>query len=79
MLDAAVPIVAEEVEAQAVDSGFDSGTQPRTHGGPLPGVEETFEDGLLDTLADVLAGFGHGPEAFAPGGAFRTDIVSDEH
>ena len=78
VFDAALPVGAEEVEAEGVGGGVEFGEEFGAEGGPLGGVDFAFEDGELDALAVVGAVFGDASEAVSAGFGVGGDVVGDE-
>lgn len=78
VFDAALPVGAEEVEAEGVGGGVDFGEEFGAEGGPLGGVDFAFEDGELDALAVVGAVFGDASESVSAGFGVGGDVVGDE-
>ena len=79
VFDAALPVGAEEVEAEGVGGGVDFGEEFSAEGGPLGGVDFTFENGELDALAVVGTVFGDAAESVSAGFGIGGDIVGDEN
>lgn len=78
VVDVAFPVGAEEVEAEAVGLGVDDVFEFGAELDDLCGVEQAFEDGVLDPLASIFAGFGDVAEAFFSFGGFGVHVVGDE-
>jgi hypothetical protein len=69
VLDAASPVGSEEVEAEAVFFFVENFQQAEPELGPLGGIDEALEDGVLDALTVIVAGFGDAAQAPAAFGS----------
>ena len=78
MFDFVLPIGAEMIEAEAVGFGIDDVDEPVFEVDELGGIDLALEDGILDALAEVEAGFGGPSEAVFAGGGGGADVVGDE-
>src|SRR5690606_11381187 len=79
MLDAAAPVRAEIIVAEAVAVGIDDPLEPRTKGRPLGRIDLYLEYRELHALAEVRAGAGDAAQAADAAGARRRDVVAHEH
>jgi hypothetical protein len=55
VLDTVLPVVAQKVEAQAVVLFLDFTDEARPQPGPLRGVYQAFENGVLNSLTEIFA------------------------
>ena len=78
MFDAAVPIIAKEVEPDGVLFAIHKIEDFGSEGDELGLIDFAFEDGVLDALAVVEAEFGDAPQASRAALAGGGDIVGDE-
>src|SRR5690606_28828774 len=77
--DAAAPVRAEIIVAEAVAVGIDDPLEPRTKGRPLGRIDLYLEYRELHALAEVRAGAGDAAQAADAAGARRRDVVAHEH
>jgi hypothetical protein len=75
VFDAFFPVFAEEVEAEGIGFGVDDVEEAGFEVGELGGIELAFEDGVLDALSEIEAGFGDLAEASSSGGGGGGDVV----
>jgi len=78
VLNPVFPIAAEKVEAQGVLFGLVEVKEFVAERRPLRWIDEAFEDGVLDALAVVEAGFGDACKASLSGFVDGGHIIADE-
>jgi hypothetical protein len=61
VLDASTPVLAEEVEAQAVFVGMIQAQEADSQARPLLAVDDALEYRVLHSLATILACLGNAP------------------
>jgi hypothetical protein len=79
MLDAMLPVSAKMVEANTVGVWIHDLKEFPSEFDKLSWINEAFEDGCLNPLAIVEAGFGNPSKSGFSGGTGRRNIVGDEN
>ncbi len=77
VFNAFLPVLTQKVEAQAVCFGIDYVGELLPQFDPLGWVDETLENGMLDTLATIFAGLGHVAKTGFACFGFRIDVVGN--
>jgi hypothetical protein len=79
VLDAMLPVVAQKIESQAVIRFRDFTYEARPQSGPLRGVHQAFENGVLNSLAEIFAELRHVAQTPPSLLGFRAHIVCHDH
>ncbi len=78
MLNAVFPIAAEIVKAEAILVRIIFVQQSKLQARPSFGINDTFENRMLNSLPVTQAGFCHSPQSSAALGCGCRNIVADE-
>lgn len=79
VLDAALPVVAEEIEAEAVFHRIRFGNKRCTERYPLSSINEALEDRVLDSLPAILTEACNAAQASFSSFCAGADVVTDQN
>jgi hypothetical protein len=78
VLDPRSDVFVQGIDAKAVLFGVDDREKPFAEEDPFGRADQALEDGILNPLPKIFTGLRCVPEATAPCGACRGDIVGDQ-
>lgn len=79
VFDASVAVGAQAVKAQTVGGGIDLCDQSSPQSHPLPRIDFTFEDRVLNALAEIKTSSGDAAQPTSASNCLSVHIIGHEH